>query len=253
MSAAIAGPLIIGLLGRVSSLKPDSTSGKTFEELTQEYSRWEQLGAVLYIIVTVLIAFVLWKGLDLFYQIVVSFVEPSEFLIMQPSITWALPAMFLSMFISVVPLHHLFLALMGSHRYAEYTEYGSRKLGFDSWKLMRHLAYIIVPACMAFIILSLDSYARVTNSGFVVNRFFGLGESRYRFDDLRTIELTRSFKAPNGKIVRDPYYSIGFGDGTEYDFHSAMHDQSIDQQQQIANYLSWYSRTQIVVNDPYPR
>jgi hypothetical protein len=182
-----------------------------------------------------------------------SYVDKSIYLIPQPSVTWALPALFLAIFLSEVPLHYLYLFLLGRQRFAEYTEYGNQKIGVNSWKLLRYMGYVVIPICLVFTFLSLDSYARITNSSFIINRFFSVGEAEYRFGEIEALELTKSFKAPNGNIVRKPYYSIEFVDNTSYNFHKSLHDLSVEQQAEIINYISGITGSEISVIDPYPR
>ena len=114
------------------------------------------------------------------------------------------------------------------------------------------MGYFLIPICVAFAFLSFDSYARVTSSSFIVNRFFSFGEVEYTFDKIRRIELTKSFKAPNGNIKRTPYYSIEFVDNTSYDFHWSLHDLDFGQQQEVAEYVSSLAGNEIMVVDPYP-
>ncbi len=214
ISAAIAVPLFMELMRNVDGLKHSPNSEKSLEELTQEYGRWEKAASFLLIVFVVAIGFTLWKGLNILSVLQMSYVDKSIYLIPQPSVTWALPALFLAIFMSAVPLHYLYQTLLGRQRYGEYTKYGNQKFGVNSWALLRYMGYVLIPICLVFTFLSLDSYARVTNSSFIVNRFFSVGEAEYRFDEVEAIELTKSFKAPNGNIVRKPYYSIEFFDNT---------------------------------------
>lgn len=253
ISAAIAVPIIMGLMRNVDGLKHSPNSEKSLEELTQKYGGWEKAASFLLIVFAAVIGFTLWKGLSILSALQMSYVNKSIYLIPQPSVTWALPALFLAIFLSAVPLHYLYLSLLGRQRYAEYTEYGNQKYGVNSWKLLRYMGYVVIPICLVFTFLSLDSYARVTNSSFIVNRFFSIGEAEYMFGEIKTIELTKSFKAPNGNVVRKHYYSIEFVDNTSYNFHKSLHDLSFEKQTEIINYISGIANSEISVIDPYPR
>jgi len=252
VSAAVAVPIFLGLMRSVRSVKNKSSSKKTLGELKEEYSGWEKLASFLLIIFAGSIGFAIWKGLSIVSSLQMSYVEPSKYLISQPSVTWALPALFIAIFLSAIPLHFMYLALLGRERYAEYTEYGNQKFGGNSWKLLRYIGYVIIPICLIFTFLSLNSYARVTNNTFVINRFFSLSEVQYNFEKIKAITLTKSFKAPNGKIVRKPYYEIGFTDGTSYNFHKALHDLNFAQQKEIVEHVSNNSVIRVVFNNPYP-
>lgn len=253
ISAVIGVPIFMGLMRKVDGLKHSPKSKKTFEELAQAYGRWYEGASFLTIVFAAAIGFTLWKGLSILSALQMSHVDKSIFLIPQPSVIWALPALFLGICLSAVPLHYLYLALLGRQRYAEYTEYGNQKLGVNSWKLLRYMGYVVIPICLIFTFLSLDSYARVTNSSFIVNRFFSVGEAEYGFGEIEAIQLIKSRKAPNGNIVRKPHYSIEFVDNTSYNFHKSLHDLSFEQQTEIVNYISGIASIEISVIDPYPR
>lgn len=253
ISAAIAVPIFMGLMRNVDALKHSPDSEKTLEELAKEYGGWEKSASLLLIGFAAAIGFLLWKGLSVLSALQMSYVEQSVYLIPQPSVTWALPSIFLAFFLSAIPLHYLYLTLLGKQRYAEYTEYGNQKFGVNSWKLLRYMGYVLIPVCLAFTFLSLDAYARVTSSSFIVNRFFSVGEVEYTFNEIRAIELTKSFKAPNGNIVRKPYYSIEFVDDTSYNFHKALHDLNFSQQKEIIEYIGGITGRDVSVIDPYPR
>ena len=252
IAAAIAVPILMGLLRNVGGLKHSQNSKKTLEELTVEYRGWEKFASFLFIIFAAAIGFAIWKGLNALSTLQISHMEESVFLIPPPSITWGLPSLFLAIFLSAIPLHYLYLTLLGKQRYAEYTEYNNQKHGLNSWKLLRYMAYVIIPICFAFTFLSLDTYSRVTNSSFIVNRFLSVGEAEYTFSDIKKIELVKSFKAPNGNIVRKPYYSIEFADNTSYNFHKSMHNLNFDQQKEIIEYISGVTNREVSIVDPYP-
>jgi hypothetical protein len=113
------------------------------------------------------------------------------------------------------------------------------------------MTYTFVPLSLITIVLLFGTYARVTEHSFVVNRFIGIGEKEYAFDEISSITLTKSFKAPNGNIIRKPAFSIGFKDGSNYDFHKAIHDLSWDEERRIAEFVSKSSNMGIIVNDLY--
>ena len=253
IAAAIGVPIVFALLRKVKSLRhvPDAT--KDFGQLQKEYGKWEVAATCLFIFFATLIGFALWQSLVLLAELLASRLGHNVFLILQPGVALALPSIFLAIFLAGIPLHFLYLRLLGPERYAQYIEYGNQKLGVNSWKLLRHMAYVIVPLCVIFTALTLDSYVRITESKIGINPFFGIGEKEYSFEDVRNLKLVKSFKAPNGNIVYRPYFVISFADGTEFNFHKTLFDTNIKEQERIAVFISHKSNRTIQVDDPYPR
>ena len=252
ISAAIAVPIFMALIGRVKSFQPEKKTGKDFDELCAEYSKWERLGLVLLFIFSPLIGFSIWFTLDFSSSLITDSLEDSVFIFSPTTAVWALPAIFLSIFLSVIPLHFIFLKLLGNKRYAEYTEYGNLKHGMDSWKVLKYMAYLFIPICLFFSALALDSYIRITNTTFIVNNLLSIGEREYRFEEIRSIELTKSFKAPNGNIVRRSYYTVNFIDGNTHEFDNSLNELNFDQQQKIVSFIIDRVDVEMEVKDPYP-
>lgn len=251
-SAAVTVPIFMHLMRNIGSLKHSPDSAKTLEELTAEYSGWEKAASALLIVFVAAIGLILWKALNLLSTLQLSYVDKGVYFISQPPVIWALPSLFLAIFLSVIPLHYLYRKLLGVKRYAEYTEYGNQKFGVNSLKLLIYMGYIIIPICLAFTILSLDHYARINKSSVAINRFFSIGETEYDFSQIQSIELTKSFKAPNGNIVKKPHFVVHFNDNTSLNLNSAMYELSFEQQQDAATYISSNALKKITINDPYP-
>jgi len=251
ISASIAVPLFMWSMKKIDSLHHAPASHKTFEQLKLEYSKWELFGSLFYILFSVVIGFFIWILLKYSYAVTMSNFDSSIFLIAQPTVSWALPSIFLSIFLSAIPMHYLLSYLLGKERYSEYTEYGNQKFQVNSWKLVRYMAYIMVPICILFTTMAFNNYVRVSNDYFIVNEFFSLSEKKYRFDDVKDIELIKSFEAPNGNVVRNPYYVIYFNDGNDYNFHKTLQDLNLSQQKEICNYLVEQTGLNIQIIDPY--
>jgi len=252
VSAGIAVPIIMGLFSKVNSLQPVIKTEKDFAQLAKEYSKWESFALVPFFIFTPLIGLLTWYLLNLISKRIISNLGESLYLFQPETAILAIPAIFMSIFLAAIPMHFLYLGLLGKQRYVEYTEYGNLKNKFDSWKLLRYMAYVCVPICVVFSGLALDSYLRITESSFVSNDFLSVGEKRHSFDEIQLIELTKSFKAPNGNILRRPYYTIEFTDGYDFNFKNSVIQVEFEQQQEIISYIEKSSSALVKVNDPYP-
>lgn len=252
IAAALAVPLFLAMMRRIKSFqhKPDST--RSFAELAREYRKWEIFGVLSSFAFIVAITFGLEFVLETLYRNRLGFFDTDRFVLPLPSVVWFIPAFFLALFIAAIPLHYLYLGLLGRRRYAEFTEYGNQKFKIDSWKLFRYLGYLMLPLCLILTSLAFDTYARVTERAFVVNAFFGIGEKRYRFSQLTALELIQSFEAPNGDIIRKSHYVVTFDDGAVYDFRKSPNELNLQQQRRLVHFLSDASGLDVLTRDPFP-
>ncbi len=252
ISKAIALPIAFALLRKIKELRHVPNSTKDFGKLKKEYGNWEKLASVLLIFFATTIGLALWKSFIVLANFQSSRFDHSEFLIYQPSFALAIPSLFLAILLSSIPMHFLYLWLLGPTRYAEYTEYENQKSGVDSRKLLRHMAYVIVPSCIIFTFLVLESYVNITALKIKVNSFFDLYECEYSFEEIKFLKHVKSFKAPNGNIIHKPYCIIGFTDGSNINFHKTLHEISIKEQEEILQFISSKSKQRIQIENPYP-
>lgn len=250
ITAAISVPLFMALMRRIKLLRHVPKSEKSFAELAREYARWDLIALAIAVVAVALITAVLWQLLEAIYRQQVAHLEPSRYLLTMPSIVWAIPAFFFAIFISALPSHYLLSSLLGARRYAEYIEYGNQKFQIDSWKLFRIMSNLLLPLCLALTFLALDNYARVSDRAFVVNRYFGIGETAYAFDRIESVVLVKSFIAPNGDPVRRPHYVIRFDDGAEFNFRNTLFETEIGYQRELAEFTAAAAGIEIVSADP---
>ena len=253
IAAAITVPIVFALLRNTKTLSHSPNTVKSFEQLKAEYEKWELLALPLFLLFATIIGLALWQLFSLISDLQKAHLGGGMFLVYDPSLGLLLPPIFLAIFLSAVPMHFLYLRLLGPERYAEYTEYGNQKAGINSWKVLRYMAYVLVPVCIMGVVLSLDSYLKVTESDIRLNSFFGIGEQEYSFKEVRQLKLVKSFQAPNGNIVRNPYLIFAFSDGNEINFHQTLFATDIDGQMEIARFLSDRSGVPIMVDDPFPQ
>ncbi len=252
IAAALAVPLFMAMMRRIKSFRHKPDSSRSFAELAREYQKWEYFGVIASFTLVAAITYGLGILLEALYSKRLDEFGMDRFVLSLPAVAWFIPALFLALFIASIPLHYLFLGLLGRRRYAEYTEYGNQKFKIDSWKLFRYLGYLLLPLCLVLTVLAFDTYARVTERSFVVNAFLGIGEKSYRFNQLVELELIESFEAPNGDIVRRPYYVVSFDDGEAYDFRKSPLELDLEQQRRLVLFLSDASGLPVVIRDPFP-
>ena len=251
IATIIITPIIMGLLGKIKSLQPEKTTEKDLDQLEEEYSKWNNLSLVPFFIFSFSIGFLIWYGLDNLSTYRMSLLEESVYLFPPARAAWAIPAVFMSIILSGIPLHYLYLWILGKERYSEFNQYTNLKFGIDGAKIVKYMCVVIVPACLIFTLLAMDSYIRVTKNSFIANPLLSLGAKEFSFEEIHSIVLTKSFKAPNGKIVRRPFYTIAFKNGYTYGLKSTMSELDYKQQQEVIDYITNNSDVTIKIDDPY--
>ncbi len=235
VAAVLFTPLFLALMRRSGKFRYRAESGKSLPELAAEYGPYERLSTLLSILLMALIAGPLWFGLDLGYSQHLASLPSGRFLLALPPILWLLPALFVALFVSALPLRFLLTRALGSRRYAEFVEYNDRKHGVDSWRLYRYLAYVLLPLCLILTLMAFDSYTRIDEKGIVVNEYLGFGERFYRFEEVEAIWQIATGRDETG--AARPHFVIRFRDGREFDFYRSLLELDRGQQRAIIEYL----------------
>jgi hypothetical protein len=125
-----------------------------------------------------------------------------------------IPALFLGSPLALLPTVALSRLLL-SNRYDEYVEYCNRSSRIGAvpanWGLSITFA---VGAAMA--VLYMDTSARISERGFIINPLFSFGETTVPFNDITAVLRVNRFKAAAGNIVDRPYYAVRFSNGTQW-------------------------------------
>ncbi len=150
---------------------------------------------------------------------------------------WMLLSLFLGI-ISSAPLLHLFYKSLLRGRYADYVLYNNMRAGFDTWKLVRGLAVLIVIPALGFALLGMDTYMKVTDSGIVVNRFWSFDEQRYPFSSVKAVKSASHFRAMNGKAVERPHFVVDFSDGTKWTTRDWLRETEPEQDAKLAAFIA---------------
>ena len=240
----------------------DYTSEKASRELIEEYSKYIIYSKILFIINLGIISCLIYFLLHTLSDLQSLHFDTSRYFIPTAESFFWLSALFFGVLFAYIPNLFLFKAILGNKRYSEFylaLEYSmENNNSYNKWfadkgstfiKFFYTSAYVLT---LLFSFFSMNSYARVTYDAFYVNRFFDLKETEYRFDGIKYVLLTKSFRAPNGSIVRDWYFSIGFDDGSEYNFHKAAHNLTYKQELVVAKHVSYLSGVKLTVSDPFP-
>ncbi len=248
ISLSIGLPIIMALIRKLKVLQYDSYTTKSFEELREQYSGWDKFGRILYILIAIALGFIIWKALVFIDSLRIPDADSGALFFSTPESFWAILAIFLSLFLALVPWHYLLLTLLGKQDYTEFVEYGNQLSGgVDSWKLARYMGYVFISIVIVFTLLALDSYLIATSQKVVINRFFSAGENAYKLSDIKYITQTQKIGGS------PPIFKIGFSDGSRYDLQKTLlFFNEFSDQSRVANFLSRQSDIQIIISEPYP-
>lgn len=150
-------------------------------------------------------------------------------------------------------MHYFYLLLLGHKRYCEYTEYIDLKHNMNSWGVFSWLAAVVVPVCLIFIGLGLESYTRFSERSLSVNEWLSIGEKEYFYSDIESATLVKSFKSPNDNIVRRQHFVLNFRNGESYNFDKTSSQPDIEEQKEVMELIKQRVTFDIVVEDPYPK
>lgn len=224
---------------------------KSIEQLNSEYVNWERFAIIPLFISAPLVGFISWLLMSFFVGI---FITPSQadIFILSPNPAYlALPALFLGIVGATIPMHLLYKSLLGNKRYGEYTEYIDLKHNMDGFGLMKWLAAVVVPICLFFFGLGLDSYTRFQENRLKVNDLWGFGERVYYYSEIEKATWVKSFKSPNGNVVRRYHFVLHFNNGDFYNFDKTTSQPDFKVQKEIMDFIQNNTDLTIDIDDPY--
>jgi len=234
ITAIVSVPFFMALMRRIGPLRHEPGPGKSFAELQREYGRWEVLSIPLSLTFVSLLSLMLWSVLRMTYHDYLARFDASILVVALPDILWLSPALFFALFLSALPFHFLYLALLGRRRYAEYIEYTNQKFRLNTWRLFRYLGNLLLPLCLVLTLLALDCYLRVSADALIVNRYLGLGEKSYAFASVRQIRLIRPAAAGVDGGGPGAHYVFEFASGERYSFRDSLGEVPLARQRQVA-------------------
>jgi hypothetical protein len=244
MSSSVAGmiagliitPMIMALLAKIYPSKHQPLSVPALDVLQRKYSRWEIAFTCAYIALWIPATFVLWFPLRALSDLNAARL-PAEYILTLEPIFWFLPAFFLALAVSALPLMMLFKLLLRA-RYEEYVWYWSAKHGVDMHRANRTAIWVVMVLVAIVVFMGLNCYVLLDKEAIVVNRFFGLRETVYRFDDVQSIQTAPQLIAPNGNTVNRREYRFIFGDGRTWSTNFLPRELSVDEKLAFAKSIA---------------
>jgi hypothetical protein len=219
------------------------------EPITDEersvYRRWEA-GAILpFFLLTALLGYAWYLGLTWAASLFNHEAHGTRFLLQALPPYWWIPAIFLGMITSMIPLDWLYRTLLRD-RYRRYERYCMERVGFDPRRLYVCIVVIFFAGAAVFFLAGVTSYSRFTDAGIEIQRPFSLRSSFYEYARVRAIEYRATFRAPAGNRVQTPHYVILFDDGRSWSSRDGLRDPVTKVDGQIAQLVSRRSKRPII-------
>lgn len=158
---------------------------------------------------------------------------------------WMILSLFLGM-ISSAPLLHLCYKALLRDTYRDYVLYNNMRAGFDTWKVVKGLAAVIVVPTLVLAVLGMDTYLKVNENGMTVNPFWSLAEEQHPFSAVKAVKSAARFRALNGKAVDRPHFVFEFTDGTKWTTRDWLREVEPEKDAKLAAFIAEKSGKKIV-------
>ena len=201
---------------------PVTASGDTAisDEECRSFRRWDG-AAVLWLLLAAILGYAWYLGMtwaaSLFHDEAVS----ALFVIRTSPIAWALPALFLGLISSLIPLDLLYRALL-RERYRRYVRHSNERAGFDGKRLMVCFAILVLVGSTVFFLAGATNFTRFTEAGIEIQHPFAFRPTFYGYNRVRFIERWATAQAPSGNKLAHPHLVIVFDDRTSWNSREGL-------------------------------
>lgn len=185
-----------------------------------KYTKKSYLAIIPYLIIVGIFSF-LWFKLFLFLaDAVFQKMEKGIFLIFPEEYTWFLPALFIS-FVSAIPPFYWYYHWIYRKNREEFREY-LKMTSPDGQTILKVVAILYLVIVVGYVGLSFHWYTRFTENEIVINKFWGLQEIRYPYDQVKLIYTVSEDDSPS----KESYFTIVFDDGEQWISNQQGHELS---------------------------
>jgi len=169
---------------------------------------------LLYFILTPLIGYLAYQALAglarLYYRLI-----PAEALAPADPIFWSIPAIFLGISLSGIPIWY-YNKWRLKERFPRLLAFFNQQYRYDQRKagLVFTASGLIIS--LALVLIGLNLYLRLTPEGVAENRFFGLVEEKHTYDQITRLEERLRIDPASPGQVLDHSFMIEFADGSRW-------------------------------------
>lgn len=210
------------------------------------YHRWE-MGSLVPLLLAASASSYLWfRMLRLLAVFAERPVEKTRYLILPDPGSWGVPAIFLGIITSAVPLVLLYRFLLGE-RYVRYIRACNERFGFDGWRVFRFMAILIVVLAAIWTVLAARSFTRFDEDEIILSQPLTAKVTHYTYAQIRAIEHRATFQAPSGAIIAQPNYVIHFDDGDTWSTRTLFRTPDPTNDESLIQFVAEQSGRQIDV------
>jgi hypothetical protein len=209
-------PIMFALLRKLFPAQAVPPSGRPIAELRAKYHRWVNMLGVLMFLAGVLFAIGLWFAMGALaswsaHQLPTAIVT---FAPVSPRY-WAVPSLLLGLACGGMASMWIVRRLLGV-RYPEFLDYWCQSSGMNSVRANVFVFQVSAALCVVLISLGLRAHVQLTDEALVVNGIFSSSEVTYPLAEIRNIQTSGRFVAPNGQLVLRREYVVHFSDGRHW-------------------------------------
>ncbi|HWE35850.1 MAG TPA: hypothetical protein VG406_04700 [Isosphaeraceae bacterium] len=215
------------------------------DEERRRYARWESASIVPLFVFAPLLGFAWYLALRDATRLFPHDRPGTLFLVEPIGVYWMLPALFLGIVSSAVPMTLLYRALLGD-RFGRFVRSCNERVGFDSWRLLRWLTALIALGSVAWFVVGVTTFACFDGAGVEIARPLEFRGTYYNYARVRTIEHRATFRAPNGNTISRPHYVVSFDDGSSWSTRGGLRDPVPDLDERIVRLVARKSGRAIV-------
>lgn len=216
-----------------------SSPGEEFTEAERKrFARWEAASIIPFIVFA---AFLGWGWHFVLRSVGEGWIvyrNPDARYVLSPSSSyWALPALFLGIITSAVPLTMLFRLLLRD-RYGRFVEFTNARAGFDSRKILRVFAVLVALGAGAFLLAGVRGYSVFDDNGIKESRVFSRQPEIYTYDSILSIQARQGLTGRRGKWIRRPHYVVTFRGERNWSTLGNLRDPAPVQETRIMRFVS---------------
>jgi hypothetical protein len=191
------------------------TTNKNFAALKIEYVGFDFKQQGLFILITIVTGFLLFKVLQWLLDFRLSFVADQVIMVKPDANMCIVIALFSAMLLGT-----LISFMLGKRQlkeaWPEYLAYLNLKYKFNAIKVIKYTIGFIAVMVTLLIMSLFDNYSAFGQQQIQINPPLSLGQRSYKYSDIVRIKDVERLYAPNGNVVDDPHYIIEFADGRNW-------------------------------------
>lgn len=237
IASSLAFSLIFFIFKRaVPYREPLNKQNYSLPSLGLIYRKWELVAITLFVIIAPLIVYGIYLLLIFIKTMAIPRFADSPYVLAPFWAFWLVPAVFLGIIVSNIILEFILRRRL-KEKFAEFEIYQNLKYGFNSNKVGRIIATVILFISAIYLSLAFDHYVVFGDSQIIIDEFLSFAENRYSYSDVESIKIESIFPSTRG-VSSDTFYVIKFNDGNQWRTRFAPVEISTTPFKQIMNFVS---------------